>query len=214
MVGSDGPLICLGHAKQRGWMPVPVKRNNGFSSGMTTRNENNSTFIQGVWYLVVYLCKDNFSRKDKSQMNDEISHARFRFREEKKKWFWKSDRCNSCKFRFNGFLFLFLIVFINVSNVKKLCSAFSNQLLTRDRSLPDCTIVTRHCVHRVSRGFVHVWRAWQTKITGSKQGARWYDTENRRAYPLAWNTKPEIQWTRTTYHTSATDDRLTLVKRP
>lgn len=34
-------------------MPVPVKGNNGFSSGMTTRNENNSTFIQGVWYLVV-----------------------------------------------------------------------------------------------------------------------------------------------------------------
>lgn len=51
---------------------------------------------------------------------------------------------------------MFLIVFINVSNVKKLCSAFSNQLLTRDRSLPDCTIVTRHCVYRVSRGFVHV----------------------------------------------------------
>lgn len=215
MVESDGPLICLGHANQRGWMPVPVKGNNGFSSGMTTRNENNSTFIQGVWYLVVYFCKHNFSWKNKSQMNDEVSRARFRFREEKE-LFWKSNRytCNSCKFRFNGFLFLFLSVFINASNAKKLCSAFSNQLLTRDRSLLDCTIVTRHCVHRVSRGFVHVWRAWQTKITGSKQGARWYDTENRRAYPLAWNTKPEIQWTRTTYHTSATDDRLTLVKRP
>lgn len=64
-------------------MPVPVKGNNGFSSGMTTRNENNSTFIQGVWYLVVYLCKDNFSRKNKSQMNDKISHLRFRFREKK-----------------------------------------------------------------------------------------------------------------------------------
>lgn len=66
-------------------MPVPVKGNNGFSSGMTTRNENNSTFIQGVCYLVVYLCKDNFSRKNKSQMNDKISHSRFRFREKKKK---------------------------------------------------------------------------------------------------------------------------------
>ncbi|KAK1128280.1 hypothetical protein K0M31_002750 [Melipona bicolor] len=49
MVESDGSLICLGHAGQTRWMPLPAERNNGFSSGLMTRDDERSSASTG-WH--------------------------------------------------------------------------------------------------------------------------------------------------------------------